>query len=102
MAEALFAVEQSAYAGTIFLRLIQKLLRQITGSEVPEVLTTDKGVRKGQQSGFLSAVAGQRECGNTGNIDTAALAGAKHGIKHIILRAEHAAGLYVDGDLAVR
>ena len=86
--EALFAVAQAQIQ---LLGLVQEILSQIAVGEVPEMLLVDEGVGDGQQLGLVAAVAGQRESGDTGDIDGAAL--GQDAVQNGSLVAENAVGL---------
>ena len=100
MTEAFFTVVQTSYTQAQINRLGQEFLCQIAGCKVPEMSTILEGIRNGKKHGLLSAVAVQCESRDTGHIDGAAA--AQHGIQNVVLRTKNAAGLNIDGDLAVR
>lgn len=96
--EALLAVEDAADGQAQLLRLIEELGSQLGVGEVPEMIAVDEGEGDGQQLRLLRAVAVQRKGGNAGHVD--GRGAAENGIEHIVLGAQHAGGLNVDGDRA--
>ena len=74
MTETFFTVEQSSYAAAVLMGLKKELARQIRCCEIPEMLSAHECVRQGKKHGLLTAVACQRECGNTGHLNCTAAA----------------------------
>ena len=99
MTEALFAVAQAAQAQIQILGLLQEFLSQIAVGEVPEVLLVDEGVGDGQELGLVAAVAGQRESGDTGDVNGAAL--GQDTIQNGCFVAQNAVGLNVDANRTI-
>ena len=99
MTEALLAVADAAQGQTDGLGLSQEVGSQGAVGELPEVLAAHEGVGDGEQHGLLAAIAGQCERGDAGDVH--GVAAAQDTVKDLSLRAQHAAGLDVDDDLAL-
>ena len=96
MSEALLAVEETLDTNTSLLRLVQNLCTEIAVYEVPEMLSGLENVRERKKNRLGCAVGSQSECRDTGHIDVSAT--AEHRVKNVLLCAEYAGCLKVDGD----
>ena len=98
MTEAFLAVHEAAQRQAHLLRLSQEILRQVAGSEVPEVSAVGEGVRDVQQGRLFAAVAGQGERGDTGDVN--GVAAGQDAVQDLRLGAQNAGSLHVDDDFA--
>ena len=96
VAEALLAVEDAADGQAQLLGLVQEVGGQVAVGKVPPVLTADEGVGQAEQHGLLAAVAGQGKGRDAGQVD--GVAAGQDVVQDVVLRAQHARGLQVDGD----
>ena len=94
MTEAFFAVADAAQGQAHGLGLGQEFLSQLAVGEIPEMLAADEGVGDGQQLGFVAAVGGELERGETADVH--GTAAAENAVQHLRFGAEHAGVLDVD------